>query len=162
VIEITVDGKPAPQGSKTRNRYGAIYDDSKATKPWREAVRAETQRAMLALGELAQITALGPDLGAIRQVPAEPMAGPVAVTVSFRMTRPKGHFGAGRNAGTVRASAPAFPFGKPDVDKLARAVLDGLTEGGAFKDDAQVITLICHKIYSPRGGADIIVREVSE
>jgi crossover junction endodeoxyribonuclease RusA len=141
VIEITVDGKPAPQGSKTRNRYGAIYDDSRATKPWREAVRGETQRAMA--GQL-------------------PMAGPVAVTVSFRMTRPKGHYGSGRNAGTVRASAPAFPFGKPDVDKLARAVLDGLTEGGAFKDDAQVITLVASKMYSPRGGADIIVREVSE
>lgn len=141
MIEITVDGKPAPQGSKTRNRYGAIYDDSKATKPWREAVRAEAQRAMA--GQL-------------------PMAGPVSVTVSFRMTRPKGHYGSGRNSDAVRASAPAYPFGKPDVDKLARAVLDGLTEGGAFKDDAQVITLICHKMYAPRGGADIIVREVSE
>jgi crossover junction endodeoxyribonuclease RusA len=139
VISITVDGKPAPQGSKTRNRYGAIYDDSKATKPWREAVRAETQRA-------ADV----------------PMGGPVSVAIRFRLTRPKGHYGTGRNSGVVRPSAPAYPDVKPDLDKLTRAVLDGLKEGGAFKDDAQVVTLAVAKTYSPRGGADITVSEVGE
>jgi crossover junction endodeoxyribonuclease RusA len=139
MIKITVDGKPAPQGSKTRNRYGAIYEDNKAVAPWREAVRAETQRAA-----------------------EEPIPGPVAVFVTFRLTRPKSHYRAGRNAGLLRPAAPAYPDGKPDVDKLARAVLDGLTAGGAFWDDAQVVTLAAGKVYAERGGADITVSGVME
>jgi crossover junction endodeoxyribonuclease RusA len=139
VIKITVNGTPAPQGSKTRNRYGAIYEDNRAVAPWREAVRAETQRAAWKM-----------------------MDGPVAVVITFRLRRPKGHYGSGRNAGIVRPAAPAYPFGKPDVDKLARAVLDGLTAGGAYKDDAQVVTLTGSKVYAERAGADIQVSEVSE
>lgn len=139
MIKITVDGKPAPQGSKTRNRYGAIYEDNRAVAPWREAIRAETQRAA-----------------------TETMTGPVRVIILFRLARPKGHYGSGRNAGTVRASAPRYPAGKPDVDKLARAVLDGLTAGGAFKDDALVVALTVTKNYHNRPGADITVSEADE
>lgn len=39
---------------------------------------------------------------------------------------------------------------KPDVDKLARAVLDALT-GVAFSDDAQVTKLACTKRYALEG-----------
>lgn len=34
-----VHGTPAPQGSKTRTRYG-MFESSKRVKPWREAVTA--------------------------------------------------------------------------------------------------------------------------
>jgi crossover junction endodeoxyribonuclease RusA len=138
MIKITVDGIPAPQGSKVRNRAGAIYESNKAVGPWRQAVRAETQRAA-----------------------ARPLTGAVSARIEFRLLRPKGHYGTGRNAGTVRASAPDFPHGKPDIDKLARAVLDGLTEGGAWTDDAQVVTLEVHKVYAAKAGADIVLAEVA-
>ncbi|HLM89272.1 MAG TPA: RusA family crossover junction endodeoxyribonuclease [Streptosporangiaceae bacterium] len=140
MIKITVDGRPAPQGSKVRNRYGAIYEDNRAVRPWRDAVRTEAQRA--------------------QRAEDGPMFGAVLVVIVFRLARPKGHYGTGRNAGTVRSSAPAHPSGKPDVDKLARAVLDGLTEGSAFKDDAQVVSLQVTKVYAERTGADITVSEV--
>lgn len=39
---IRVDGIPAPQGSKTRTRYG-MFESSKRVKPWREAVMAAVQ-----------------------------------------------------------------------------------------------------------------------
>lgn len=138
MIKITVNGNPAPQGSKTRNRAGAVYESSKAVGPWREAIRAETQRAAEA-----------------------PIAGPVAVLIGFRLRRPRDHYGAGRNASVLRPSAPAYPAGPPDVDKLARAVLDGLTAGGAFGDDGQVVTLACAKAYAEIPGADIEVTEVT-
>jgi len=138
VIKITVDGLPAPQGSKVRNRAGAIYESNKAVGPWREAVRAETQRAV-----------------------DRPLTGAVMAQIWFRLARPRGHYGTGRNAGAVRASAPDFPHGKPDVDKLARAVLDGLTAGGAWTDDAQVVTLEVHKVYAEKTGADIRLQEVA-
>lgn len=125
---IEVHGTPAPQGSKVRGRYGSVYESNRNVAPWREAVRGETQR----LGMM-------------------PLAGPVACLITFRMPRPKGHYGTGRNAGQVRKGAPRFPASKPDIDKLARAVLDGLTDGGAWKDDGQVIMLTAVKTYGNPG-----------
>ena len=139
MIKITVEGKPAPQGSKTRNRYGAIYESNKSVGPWREAVRAETQDVMAEF---------------------RPETTPVSVRIRFRLTRPRSHYGSGRNALTLKPSAPGCPTTKPDADKLARAVLDGLTAGGAYRDDSQVIHLEDWKVYADRPGADITIQEV--
>ena len=38
MIEFTVYGIPAPQGSKSRDRFGNMFESSKALKPWRTAV----------------------------------------------------------------------------------------------------------------------------
>ena len=116
-----------------------MVEVSKAVGPWREAVRAETQR-----------------------MGCEPLAGPVAVRVDFYMPRPKGHWRTGRNADLLRESAPRLPDGRPDVDKLSRAVLDGLTEGGAWKDDGQVVHLDAMKLYAPKGDPGFCRIEVNE
>jgi Holliday junction resolvase RusA-like endonuclease len=142
VIKINVDGKPAPQGSKTRNAAGAIYESNKAVGPWRADVRAECQRVM-------------------RAAERAPITGAVEVTMRFRLTRPRSHYGTGRNALTVKASAPAYPTSKPDGDKLQRAVLDALTQGGAYRDDSQVIHYDVWLTYADRPGADIVVRELT-
>ncbi|MCG7245624.1 RusA family crossover junction endodeoxyribonuclease [Corynebacterium sp. ACRPX] len=64
----------------------------------------------------------------------EPLSGPVRVQLEFVMPRTK-----------AMRDKPAPPMiQKPDVDKLARAVLDGLT-GPAFEDDSQVTELIVAK-----------------
>ena len=115
---IVVRGTPAPQGSKRHVGGGRMIEMSKAVGPWREAVRAETQRTMAATRLLT-------------------MDGPVMVRITFYLARPK--------------SAPkkrVVPAGRPDIDKLARAVLDGLTEGGAWLDDGQVVTLHASKVYA--------------
>lgn len=114
-----------------------MIESSKAVGPWREAVRAETQRAMT----------LQPG----------PVAGAVYVSLKFQMTRPKGHYRTGRNAALLRDGAPGRPAGKPDLDKLVRAVLDGLTAGGAWKDDSQVVVLTAEKLYAPVAGCVITV-----
>lgn len=139
MIKITVNGKPAPQGNHRVNKSGHTYEANKAVAPWREAIRAETQREA-----------------------AVPIPGPVAVTITFRLTRPKSHYRTGRNAHLVKDGAPRYPDGKPDADKLARAILDGLTAGGAFWDDGQVVDLIACKRYAEIAGADIAVTEMSE
>jgi Holliday junction resolvase RusA-like endonuclease len=64
------------------------------------------------------------------------------VRVAFRLPRPKGHYG--RRG--LRPSAPAYPNVMPDLDKLARAILDALT-GIVWRDDAQVVRLDVEKIY---------------
>ena len=87
------------------------------------------------------------------------IAGPVAVSMAFYFARPKGHYGTGRNAGTLRASAPLLMTTMPDVDKLARCALDALT-GVVFRDDAQVVLLHVGKNYGDPERAEFIVREL--
>jgi crossover junction endodeoxyribonuclease RusA len=139
-MRITVNGIPAPQGSKRayKTKTGKInmVESSKSVGSWREAVRAETQRA----------------LGS-----RPPLGGPVRVELAFYMTRPKGHYRTGRNAHLTRDGAPAYPAGKPDLDKLCRAVLDGLTAGGAWKDDSQVVQLHLAKLYAADAAAQCII-----
>ena len=45
---------------------------------------------------------------------------------------------AGRNAGTLRDSAPAYPSGRPDSSKLLRATEDALTTAGIYRDDERM------------------------
>lgn len=42
--------------------------------------------------------------------------------------------------------ADEFPLKKPDVDNIAKVVLDALN-GIAYEDDVQVVTLKAHKLY---------------
>src|SRR5215472_3525905 len=101
VVHIRVNGRPAPQGSKRHVGNGRMIEMSKAVGPWREAVRAETQAAVTA-----------------------PLDGAVGVSVLFWLPRPRSHYRTGRHADVVKPTAPRRPTGRPDLDKLARAVLD--------------------------------------
>jgi Holliday junction resolvase RusA-like endonuclease len=51
-----------------------------------------------------------------------------------------------------------LPWVKPDLDKLVRAVLDGLS-GVAYVDDCQVVELVARKEYGPKAGAIICVED---
>jgi len=115
---IVVRGTPAPQGSKRHVGGGRMIEMSKAVGPWREAVRSQCQLRMEKSGLIPALDA-------------------VAVEIDFYMPRPK--------------STPKrvlWPAKRPDIDKLARAVLDGLTEGGAWLDDSQVVRLRVEKHYA--------------
>ena len=48
------------------------------------------------------------------------------------------------------------PTGKPDIDNIIKAVLDGLN-GVAFKDDAQVVFISAQKLYSDTPRLVVIV-----
>jgi Holliday junction resolvase RusA-like endonuclease len=110
-----------------------MIESSKRLKPWRATVAAAARAAYQ--GEL--------------------MTGPVWVVLLFRVPRPAGHYGT-RN--TLRASAPDRPAVRPDVDKLARAVLDACT-GIIWEDDSRVVGMVASKIYGPPGVA-VIAKEV--
>ena len=47
---------------------------------------------------------------------------------------------------------------RPDLDNVAKSVLDGL-QGVAFKDDAQVVELVCHKKYGAQTGLYAVVSD---
>lgn len=71
---------------------------------------------------------------------------PVVVSLEFEMPLP---------------ARPKFrvPAVKPDIDKLVRAVLDGLTDGGLLADDSRVVRLVAEETYSESPGVLVTVRE---
>jgi Holliday junction resolvase RusA-like endonuclease len=83
-----------------------------------------------------------------------PLDGPLEVTVTFLMPRPKAH---STSKGMLRPNAPAWCSKKPDADKLARCALDALT-GVVFVDDAQIAQLVVKKRYANgSAGAGFVV-----
>jgi Holliday junction resolvase RusA-like endonuclease len=51
------------------------------------------------------------------------------------------------------------PLGKPDLDNLAKAVLDALTDVGMWTDDSRVVELKVSKRYAEQPGAVITIKE---
>ena len=43
-----------------------------------------------------------------------------------------------------------FPTGKPDTDNYTKALKDGMTKAGIWRDDSLVITELCQKRYTSR------------
>jgi Holliday junction resolvase RusA-like endonuclease len=127
-LSFRVAGRPVTQGSKTGIVVGGravlVEKARDRLKPWREAVRST------ALEHLDQV---------MRGEAWQPYPGPVHVQLVFALPKP--------------ASAPktrrTWPTGarSGDVDKLARAVLDALTDAGVWRDDAQVVRLLVDKDY---------------
>lgn len=143
LVSFTVYGKPEPQGSvrafvptykngEPMRRAGGqivvnLTSDNPALKAWRKTA-TQTITAQMVIDNAART------------------ASPVRVEATFYLQRPKHHHGTGRNADTVKASAPAHPVGRPDVDKLLRALLDALT-GTVVADDSQVVQASARKCY---------------
>jgi len=65
---------------------------------------------------------------------------PCEVVIDFVFSRPKSHL---RKAGLAK-DAPRLP--RPDLDNMAKAVLDSLN-GVAWVDDSQVSRLVVEKSY---------------
>lgn len=86
--------------------------------------------------------------------PESPMEGPVALSVTFFLSRTKSHF---RSNGELKPGLSDKHTVKPDADNLMKAVKDCLTQLGFWRDDAQVCTEECRKRYTSGGktGASI-------
>jgi Holliday junction resolvase RusA-like endonuclease len=119
-----VTGTPEPQGSSRAFMHKGrpiITSANKKLRPWRARLDSSFRARV---GERT------------------PMIGPVAVSMTFRMARPKSHTGA---HGLTPSATGAAPDTRPDVDKLARAVNDALTTAGVIYDDAQITRIIAAK-----------------
>ena len=128
-------GVPAPQGSKTVMPGGFLVEGSSKTgrakhKAWRGAV-ADVARDV---------------------ADDEPYDGALQVSISFRLPMPASRPVKVRTVGIWPKST------KPDIDKLIRSTLDGLTDGGLIVDDARIFALDVEK-YEVIGwtGAEIVV-----
>jgi Holliday junction resolvase RusA-like endonuclease len=82
---------------------------------------------------------------AAKSAGCKPIDSPIIISMRFRLKRPK----------TVKRDLPTVP---PDLDKLVRGVLDGLTDT-AYADDSQVIDIRASKVYSDAPGVDIEISD---
>jgi Holliday junction resolvase RusA-like endonuclease len=129
MIEIFVEGTPAPKGSKVLMR-GRMIESSRKVAAWEDAV---------AWALKAEVSPRNWDSA-------------IYVGCEFYLPRPQ-------------RPQNKTPITRPDIDKLVRATLDGITRSGVvWRDDAQVCRLICVKRYTDnsfggekRTGAKIVI-----
>ena len=119
---VFVEGVPVAQGSMISNGAGRglRHSNHAKLKPWR-----------------AQIISM---LNRHRPEDWDPSA-PISLTATFRLQRPQGHYGTGKNANRLKASAPEFHIVKSDLDKLLRSILDSIEQSGLARGDQQVCSI---------------------
>ena len=127
---------PAAQGSKRALGPGRMVEQSWRVDPWRKFVAMRVREVMK--------TEVAFSLQ------------PVLADFVFYLPRPKLHF---RTNGELKDHAPKYPIGIPDVDKLARAVMDAATAGSAWDDDSRVVDLHSRKRYATdRNPVGVVIR----
>ena len=128
-LTVNIDGLPIPQGSLVSNGIGRglRHSNHVKLKPWRYTVVS----AILD----AKPKDWDPSL-------------PLSVTATVRFPRPQSHYGTGRNADTLKPSAPIHHIVKPDLDKACRAIGDGIEESGLVRGDQQITSWNISKRYA--------------
>lgn len=148
MIEFFVPGIPIPKGSAkafvVKGRAIVTQDNGAKQKPWASSISYTAMQEMKF---------------------QKPVSGPISISLTFFMPRPKGHYGSGKNSEVVKASAPNSHTSKPDLDKLIRCVKDALT-GVVWNDDSQVCEITeTRKQYETisRGtGVKIMIRRINQ
>ena len=85
----------------------------------------------------------------------EPLETPIAVYLYFRLPIPQSY---SKKATEACLKGSQRHVKRPDLDNLAKSVLDGMN-GIVFKDDSQITSLHCTKVYSNVAGVNILVKE---
>ena len=144
-LAFTITGEPKGQprprafARKMGSVHVARFYDSDVADEWKRAV---------------QIVVL--DASIVHKWPLT--LGPVAISMFFSLPRPKSHFG----AKGLKASAPVHHSGKPDVDNLAKLVMDQITKSGRiWRDDSQVVSLRVEKLWASgnESGCSVLIAE---
>jgi Holliday junction resolvase RusA-like endonuclease len=124
IVEGVPKAQPRPRAFVNRATGRASVYDAGTAEHWKSQI-AEAAREHL---------------------PDKPLDCPVAIDIKFAMPRPKR---------LMRKKDPggAMPHtSKPDMDNLAKAVMDALTQLGMWLDDSQVYEQRASKRYAFKGG----------
>jgi len=135
-FQVTGDPKGQPRPRAFARKMGAVhvarFYDSDVADAWKAAV----QRALVSELKLFEM---------LEKTRWELTLGPVSVSINFGMPRPKWHNG----TKGLKPRAPMTHVSKPDVDNLAKLILDQITRSGCvWRDDSQVVSLTVHKFWA--------------
>jgi Holliday junction resolvase RusA-like endonuclease len=117
-IEFTVPGNPVPKGRPRLGR-GHTYTPKRTQ---------EAENVVRSVAQLAEVI---------------PLVDSIVMTLDFFLPIPKQWSKAKTQSAMIGTIRP----GRPDLDNLAKTVMDALNEI-AFADDSQIVELICRKWYS--------------
>lgn len=137
ILRFRVIGTAVPQGSASafvnpRTQKAVLKQSNKAAlDDWRSMVGAAALRAR----EESDIGLIGRIDESISKAKDRAWK-PVVITATVRLKAP-----------ATPIKGRPYPTTYPDIDKLLRAILDGLT-GVAFHDDAQVVRVLVDKLYA--------------
>lgn len=144
-FEAIILGEAQPSGSKTAGltKDGRRFyrDANPGAAAWKATVRKETSAAMMGLPLLT---------------------GPLSLTAIFYAGRPKSHYRTknGQPTDELKPGAPIFKTTKPDLDKLVRALKDGMTRA-VYIDDSQVARhRLIDKLYGNPPRVELIVAQL--
>lgn len=137
MVSFAVPGRPVPQGSLASFRHRTT---GQIVTPQKARVREYRDRIAWA-ARAANVACTG---------------GPVVISCTFAFARPKSHYTANGELGR-RASVDHVT--RPDVDKLARAALDAITNIW-IDDDSQVVRLRASKVWADQNWTRISMRQV--
>lgn len=134
-LTFHVDINPVPKGRPRFSKVGGFMRSytPKKTSDYETQVRTQAQTVMT----------------------REPLETPVAVYLYFRLPIPKSH---SKKRQEACLSGSERPTKKPDIDNLAKSVLDGLN-GVVWHDDSQIVSLHLTKVYARNPGIDLLIRE---
>ena len=140
MIEFVIDKEPCAQKRHrhvNRGKFVTIYDPSSKDKKDFRRLCIENQ-------------------------PLEPWTDAISIEVTFAFTRPKSHYGAGKNANMLKPSAPEFHTKKPDIDNLQKFLMDALN-GVYWHDDSIIDEIIAHKIWAEdKGYTKVVIVEPND
>jgi len=143
-VSFFVPGIPRPGGSKRampHSKTGKIIvlPASKYTADWRAAVAAKA----------CEVWGTRPLLRTA-----------CVVDFQFQFPRPKSHYRSGRDATTLKMTAPWEHTQRPDRGKLLRSTEDALT-GVIWLDDCLIVGGKVEKCWGEPAGAYITIRSVN-
>lgn len=134
-LTFHVDLNPVPKGRPRFSKVGGFVRSytPKKTTDYETQVKTQAQAVMT----------------------REPLETPLAVYLYFRLPIPKSYT---KKRSEACLSGSERPTKKPDIDNLAKSVLDGLN-GVIWCDDSQIVSLHLTKVYARNPGIDLLIRE---
>ena len=80
--------------------------------------------------------------------PEKPLRGAIRITFEAMLPVP---FSAGKKKKAEMLAGIVHPTKKPDIDNLAKQLLDAMTRLQFWEDDKQIVELHCRKVYGEYG-----------
>ena len=137
-MQIIIDGPAVPQGRPRAVRAGSgvrMYDPPKS-RNYKEVVRLKC-KSYMSRNQIKTVT------------------GPLALHLTFYFKPPKSY--SKKRIEAIKSREELFTK-KPDLDNLAKSILDGMS-GTVFVDDAQIVYMSLQKEYADR---DYVIAEITE